>query len=67
MPSPALLSEGEPLYLKAKTFQCAPIHMHISTPDLSKALPLKYKKINMPLKWIGDPFATFEIRSPFHI
>lgn len=40
----AVLSEGEPLYLKAKTLQCAPIHMHISMPDLSEASPLKYKK-----------------------
>lgn len=40
----AVLSEGEPLYLKAKTLQCAPIHMHSSMPDLSEASPLKYKK-----------------------
>lgn len=26
-----------------------------------KAFPLKHKKINMSLKWIGDLFATFEI------
>lgn len=40
----AVLSEGEPLYLKDKTLLCAPIHMHISMPDLSEASPLKYKK-----------------------
>lgn len=39
-----VLSEGEPLYLKAKTLLCAPIHMHISVPDLSEASSLKYKK-----------------------
>lgn len=55
-----VLWKGEPLYLEAKTFQCASIHMHISMPSLSKGLSFEIK-INMSLKWIGDSFATFEI------
>lgn len=39
-----VLSKGEPLYLKAKTFQCASIHMHISMPDLSKGLSFEIQK-----------------------
>lgn len=38
------LSKAEPLYLKAKTFQCASIHMHISMPDLSKGLSFEIQK-----------------------
>lgn len=37
-------SKGEPLYLKAKTFQCVSIHMHISMPDLSKGLSFEIQK-----------------------
>lgn len=39
-----VLSVGEPLYLKAKTFQCASIHMHISMPNLSKGLSFEIQK-----------------------
>lgn len=39
-----MLSVGEPLYLKAKTFQCAAIHMHISMPNLSKGLSFEIQK-----------------------
>lgn len=38
------LSKGEPLYWRAKTFQCASIHMHISMPDLSKGLPFEIQR-----------------------
>lgn len=39
-----VLSGGKPLYLKAKTFQCASIHMHISMPCLSKGLSFEIQK-----------------------
>lgn len=39
-----VFSKGEPLYLKAKTFQCASIHMHISMPALSKGLSFEIQK-----------------------
>lgn len=39
-----MLSRGEPLYLKAKTFQHVPIHMHIFMPNLSKDFSFERQK-----------------------
>jgi hypothetical protein len=44
LPDPAQCFLRELLYLKAKTFQCASIHMHISMPCLSKGLSFEIQK-----------------------
>lgn len=60
------LSEAKPLYLKAKTFQCTPIHMHIPLPDLSKGLSFEIQKDKHVFEMDRCSLRHFRNLSPFH-